>query len=181
MRLIPCSLVLLAWAVVCLATGLATETSRVQTGAADDCLPEPPAALTRDLLGWLAMHSVYDTTQAAADPPGISFCRSGDIIRYEGHDLLADDSLRAAYDQKARRIYLVLPWRADDPRNAATLLHELVHDLQFVARRWPCANATEWEAYRLQASWLEQQGIEPGFDWFAIRLMSRCPYDVHPD
>jgi hypothetical protein len=145
-----------------------------------DCPPDAPGALVRRLLGWLAAHSDYDTGRAAADPPEIRFCRSGEVIRYEGHDILVEPDLRAAFDLRARRIYLVLPWRADDPRNVSALLHELIHDVQFAARDWPCPQATEWEAYRLQAAWLEEQGIDPGFDWFGIHMRARCPGDVHP-
>ena len=98
------------------------------------------------------------------DPPSIAFCEAGEIIRYEGKDLIVDAQLRAAYDLRRRRIFLVLPWRASDARDVSTLLHQLLHDIQFSSHPWPCKGQAEWEAYKLQEAWLAERGLASGFD-----------------
>ncbi len=139
----------------------------------------PPAVgpdLIRELTAWVAGHTDYDTTRPMRDPPSIAFCKAGEIIRYEGKDLIVDAQLRAAYDLRRRRIFLVLPWRASDARDVSTLLH----DIQFSSHPWPCKGQAEWEAYKLQEAWLAERGLASGFDWPQIFLLSRCPRDVHP-
>ena len=79
-----------------------------------------------------------------------------------------------------RRIHLVRPWGAANARDQSRLLHELIHDVQFQNKSWECPNATEWEAYKLHEEWLQQHGINPNFNWFAIQMRARCPRDIHP-
>ena len=55
------------------------------------------------------------------------------------------------------------------------MLHELIHDVQLANREWPCVGAPELEAYMLQAEYLGAYGIDPGFDWRSIFLLSLCP------
>ncbi|WP_317624141.1 DUF6647 family protein [Rhodalgimonas zhirmunskyi] len=148
----------------------------------DVCLPDPslPSLETVDVFyDFLEHETDYDIAPLRATPPDIAFCAQGEKIFYEGRDMIVDTDLRAAYDSRARRIFLVLPWTAKNGRALSTLLHELVHDAQMQAE-WPCPQAMEWEAYQLQARWLESQGIAHGFDWFAIWRLSRCPSTVHP-
>ncbi len=145
------------------------------------CAPPTVApALIRELTTWIASKTDYDTAPTMRDPPVVTFCDTGETIRYEGKDVIVDAQLRAAYDLRHRRIFLVLPWRASDARDVSTLLHELIHDVQFSNRRWLCKGETEWEAYKLQEAWLAENGLASGFDWPQIFLLSRCPRDVHP-
>ncbi|WP_372614847.1 DUF6647 family protein [Aquicoccus sp.] len=144
-----------------------------------ECAPPAPA-LVAALIDWIEAEGGYDVTALRADPPAISFCRAGTVIAYEGHDLIVDPDLRAAYDARSNLIYLVEPWHETDPFDRSVLLHELVHAAQIGARDWPCVQAMEWDAYRLQDAWLRLQGIESGFDWFEIWLLSHCPGEVHP-
>jgi hypothetical protein len=141
----------------------------------DAAIPEVPAALLTELTGWIALHTMYDVRQLAADPPEIRFCAVGSMIDYEGTDLRVEPELRAAYDLPNRVVHLVLPWSADNPIHRSVLLHELVHDVQLSNRDWACVGEPEWEAYTLQALYLEGLGIHPGFDWAAIRRLSTCP------
>jgi len=150
--------------------------------AVPSCPLATPAAMADDripgLLSWIETHSPY---RAGTLPlPRVSFCDPGETIPYEGHEALVYPQLRAAYDLKADRIYLVRPWSVYDAHDLSVLLHELVHYLQFQAHSWPCPQAAEWEAYQLQAAWLAEKGINAGFDWTQIGLMSRCPRDMHP-
>ena len=141
---------------------------------------EVPAALVADLLAWIGGNSGYGIPPAELPPLEVSFCLPGSVVPYEGAELLVQPDLRGVYDLQAGRIYLVLPWSATSPRDVSVLLHELIHHVQFASRSWPCPQAAEWEAYRLQAQWLEAQELEPGFDWFQIWRLSRCPGSVHP-
>lgn len=154
-----------------------------QPGAQPADCPDPsrPSAdLVEELLGWIEARTDYDVAAARAAPPEILFCQTGDSIEYEGNDILVEPGLRAAYDLTSQRIFLVLPWDPDDPRHVSALLHELVHHVQLLNRAWECPEATEWEAYDLQAQWLAENRIDPGFDWLWIYMISRCPRDIHP-
>ena len=140
-----------------------------------DAAPRVPEVLFSELVGWIALHTMYDVGSTWRDPPEVIFCTVGDVIAYEGRDLLVDPALRAAYDLPARRIYLVEPWSSDSLVHRSVLLHELIHDVQLLNRDWPCLAAPEWEAYRLQDLWLQEQGVILPFNWPAIRRLSECP------
>jgi len=166
----------MARALLLLAILLSTSGAR-----ADDTCPAPELApLIADLAAWIADNSTLDTAGLETMPPEVVFCAPQDHIAYAGGELIVEKDLLAAYDLTARRIYLVEPWDIADPLAIATLLHELVHAAQFDSLEWDCQQAAEWQAYRLQAAWLGQQGIDPGFDWAAIALRSLCPSEVHP-
>ena len=140
-----------------------------------DCIEEPSAALVSDLLGWIALNTMYSVKAAWDDPPEVSFCDVGETLAYEGSTLIVEPFLAAAYDLPARRIHLVRPWSEDDPRDVSVLLHELIHDVQLGDHEWPCTGAPELEAYWLQDKWLAERGIVSGFDWRPIIMMSTCP------
>jgi len=172
-----------AWALKSALLGLLLALAPASHGqAAPICPAATPAAMAADripqLLAWIEAHSRYHTNSAPL--PTVSFCDPGEKIQYEGHEALVYPRLQAVYDLKARRIYLVRPWSVYDARDLSVLLHELVHYLQFQSHSWPCPQAAEWEAYHLQAAWLAEKGIDAGFDWAQIGLMSRCRRDVHP-
>lgn len=137
-----------------------------------------PAETTHALENWIETHSEYSPGTLGA--PKVFLCRTGEVISYEGHDMIVDPSLRAAYDLVNDRIFLVAPWSATNLRQVSSLLHELVHRAQFRTRRWTCPNAAEPEAYRLQQEWLAEHGVEARFNWFAIRLRARCFTGRHP-
>ncbi len=141
----------------------------------------PSAELIQELTRWIGAQTGYDITRTLADPPRVSFCDTGQTIIYEDQTLIVDPGLRAAYDLSDRHIYLVLPWDAANPKDVSALLHELIHDVQLINRDWPCVGAPEWQAYKLQETWLAERGIDPGFDWLHIYMYSRCPRDIHPD
>ena len=148
-----------------------------------DCAPppQPSQVLVDSRLDWIEAETDYDTAATRGALPAISFCETGTVISYGGDDMLVDAGLRAAYDVSRGHVFLVLPWDADDPYDASVLLHELVHHVQLTTREWDCIGAPEWEAYKLQERYLKKHGIDPGFDWLHIYMMSRCPRDIHPD
>jgi hypothetical protein len=137
-------------------------------------------ALVRSLTAWIAGHTPYDIARTRDDPPEIRFCLTGETILYEDNRVTVEPPLRAAYDQISRRIYLIAPWQPASPEDQARLLHELIHDIQFLNADWPCPEAAEPEAYRLTAAWMAEAGLVANFDWFGIYLMSRCPAGIHP-
>lgn len=145
---------------------------------ADDAGLRP---LVIDLIGWIGQHSAYDVEALLDNLPEVSFCEPRDEIAYEGRSITMHEPVKGVYDLERARITLVKPWSEQDPKNVGTLLHELVHFVQYASRRWDCWHETELEAYRLHESWLRQQGIEPGFNWVEIFLLSRCSRrDIHP-
>ncbi|MGI1662716.1 DUF6647 family protein [Palleronia sp. KMU-117] len=144
-------------------------------GQGDPASPHVPDTLVTELIGWIALHTMYDLRGLAASPPEIRFCAVGTDIEYEGQTLRVEPELRAAYDLPKRVVHLVLPWSADNPYDRSVLLHELIHDVQLSNRDWACTGEPEWEAYTLQAIYLEEYGIIAPFDWSGILRLSRCP------
>lgn len=172
---LPAALLLLA----ALYAGLAAAPAARAQAPEADC-PLPSDELTASLVRWIGARAGYEVAPVLADPPEIGFCEAGDPIPYGADTLFVEPHERGFYDRANRRITLVLPWSESAPRDVAVLLHELVHDIQFLNRSWDCPAATEWEAYSLQARWLGEQGIDTDFDWAQIALHSRCPGEVHP-
>jgi hypothetical protein len=127
------------------------------------------------LTGWLALTTSYDLSTTYPAPPTVSFCQAGEVIAYEGADLLVDPALLAAYDKDRNHIYLARPWALVNLFDQSVVLHEMIHQAQFANRDWPCVGAPELEAYLLQDRWLREHGIRHPFDWAMIRALSRCP------
>ena len=142
--------------------------------------PHEYTPLIRELVKWIGDHTEYDISRTLNEPPEVSFCNAGTKIIYEGEEIIVDPLIRAAYDTRLRRINLVLPWDASNIRHRSRLLHELIHDVQFLNRGLNCRYEPEWQAYKLQELWLAGHGLESGFNWVQIFLLSRCPRDIHP-
>ena len=138
------------------------------------------AAIVSDLVRWIGRNTSYDISKTLANPPDAQLAPQGMRIAYEGRYIDLGPPLRAVYDAYARSIYLKRPWDAGNVHDLSTLLHELVHDVQYRNRHWPCPRKAEWEAYRLQTAWLAERGEVMGFNWLAGTLMSGCRGDVHP-
>ena len=137
---------------------------------------QPPAPeLVSALTEWIGQHTPYDITGLRAAPPAIRLCRTGERLHYEGRRIVVEPDLRAAYDATARVIYLVAPWDHSSIADQGILLHELIHHVQFGARSWDCLQQPEYEAYGLQALWLEQHGRPVPFSLPQIFIWSRCP------
>ena len=67
----------------------------------------------------------------------------------------------AFYEAETGTVHLALDWDAVDPIDQSVLLHALLHHAQAAsAQTYRCQHARESEAYRLQALWLAQQGID---------------------
>lgn len=178
-------------AAICLAllsTGAQASTELscpVPPGGADAV--QPPLSEPHDLaeeaarlLAWIGAHSDLPIAPVMADLPAVRFCDVGEIVPYEAGDIEVHDRLKGAYDAVHNVIYLVGPWTGETELDRSVLLHELVHAAQMRGPPFPCTAAMEWDAYRLQEAYLAERGIDPGFNWFAIHMLSRCPDLVHP-
>ncbi|GMG83783.1 hypothetical protein LNKW23_29970 [Paralimibaculum aggregatum] len=136
-------------------------------------------SVVKGLERWLDRAAPYPRPMEA---PAIVFIDAAEARAMHRRAGRLDGRLRGLYAATGATIYLVRPWSPRDPRDVSALLHELVHHRQTEARHWYCENAQEWEAYRLQARWLGELGIDPGFYWPAILLEASCtPRDIHPD
>jgi|GEM_PF-2168079 len=147
--------------------------------AADETGPRL-GSIVEGLLTWIDGRTAYDVSAVREAPPAIVFVNEGTRIAYEGRMLDIGPTLAATYDAYAREIHLKCPWDAADPHDVSTLLHELVHDVQYRSRLWACPRQAEWEAYALQADWLEERGARPQRNWLQAVLSSGCLRDVHP-
>ena len=138
-------------------------------------------SLIAELVAWIGDHTKYNVTTALESPPSVTLCAKGTTIQYEDREvtIAPEGLLRALYDAKQRRIHLVRPWNAADMRDRSSLLHELVHDVQYSSRDWACKEEPEWEAYKLQDAWLTENGVRSGFNWTHVYLLSRCRRDTH--
>jgi hypothetical protein len=67
----------------------------------------------------------------------------------------------AIYDEDTQTVDLARDWDEHDPIDQSVLLHALLHHTQPGSAETDCCHhAREAEAYRLQALWLSQQGID---------------------
>lgn len=130
--------------------------------------------LFNEMIGWIAVNTSYDLSTVYYDPPTISFCGVGEVIRYEQSDLLVDVALLAVFDRERRHIFLTQPWAFMSYFDQSVLLHELIHDAQLQTQDWECPGAMEREAYLLQDKWLFEHGVSYSFDWALIRQLSDC-------
>lgn len=147
-------------------------------GARED-VDQQVGDLIQVLESWLDQKSPYQ----GADVPleQIVFVDNKAVVDYHGQSTQLGASVRGVYDEKLATIFLVRPWQADDRFDQSVLLHELAHHRQTYAKHWYCDQAQEWDAYKLQAAYLEEAEIDPGFNWALIVLESSCANrDIHP-
>lgn len=92
-----------------------------------------------------------------------------------------NSEVRGLYLGDSATIYLRNDWNAADLRSRASLLHELVHHVQF-ANKLPsrCPAERERLAYELTLKWLREQGVADPYtvlntDAFTIIFFSACP------
>jgi len=133
-----------------------------------------------ELLNWIGKNTKYNISVALYKLPTIRFCRTGDTIDYEDKDIVLTKPIIAVCDEKKGLITIVQPWSPDNIQNVGTLLHELLHYVQLLNKKWLCWGRAEWEAYKLQAKWLTEHGEKPNFNWVNIILQTRCRRDIHP-
>lgn len=107
------------------------------------------------LTAWIA----HTTDQPPCAPPGV-VTRTATVR--PSLSPLAPHRL-AFYEAPTRTVHLARDWDAIDPVDQSVLLHALLHhaqDLAGAGARERDRHAREADAYRLQALWLAQQGID---------------------
>ena len=92
-----------------------------------------------------------------------------------------DPIVEALYSSKNHTVYLPDSWHSNDLRDRSILLHELVHHLQYLNHvKVTCKSEYEFQAFKLQAAWLSEQGVEypldlMGVDLRYVLMLSHCP------
>lgn len=87
----------------------------------------------------------------------------------------------AFYSEKDHTIYLPDSWNPNALRDRSILLHELVHHLQYLNHvKVTCESEYEFQAFKLEAAWLDEQGVEypldlMGVDLRYVLMLSHCP------
>ncbi len=85
-------------------------------------------------------------------------------------ELTADGfHVEALYSDRDHSSYLADGWKPDNLRRRSILLHELVHHLQYLNhKKVTCESEYELQAFKLQITWLNEQGIEDPLDFLGI-------------
>ncbi len=128
-------------------------------------------ALVSKLMAWVEEQTGYD----APNQPSV-------VASQEKFALVM--KMNGVHYADARAIYIpgmvILnneSWEEDEPRQISLLVHELVHHAQlFSNRKYACADAKEYEAYKLQNQWLEEQGEPPFASQSWVDRMSNCEH-----
>ena len=123
--------------------------------------------------------------------PNVRFADGCQIERLyygDGERECAGD-IAAIYNPMFRTIYLPDTWSADNMTDVSTLLHELVHHVQFsaglTAADYTCAAEMERQAYDAELAWLKAARVEdpmavvgiPPITYFMVtRCLTRPPY-----
>lgn len=152
-----------------------------ETGSSSRALGSPTRqALIEELEDWLDANT--ELPRSAIPLVRVALIAAGDEVSYEGRLTRLEDTVRGLYDEGSATIYLVRPWSGDTAWDRSVLLHELVHHRQAAARHWYCPQAMEWDAYRIQESYLDAHGQTGDFQWGWVLLVSSCASrDHHPD
>lgn len=142
------------------------------------------------LLLWISQHSNF---QPVPQPliPELQVVPQPALVRLVYEDkLLArltpkeiqqlESDIAALYDNENNRIYVAANIDMHSAYGNSVLVHELVHFLQFHQGRneqVACISALEGDAYRIQAKYMNANGLVPEFDEFTIRIRSSCYLD----
>ncbi len=111
----------------------------------------------------------------------LAFVDAGQTIFYEGQMTEIEGKMRGLYDAATATIFLVRPWSGASETDRGVLLHEMVHHRQ-TALYWHCPHEQEWDAYKIQDQYLNENGEQSGFNWFLVALSASCSRrDIFPD
>ncbi len=128
-----------------------------------------------ELITWI----VAQTHWTIHETPPIRLIPYAELAKKSG-EKPTDFHVEALYSDQDRIIYLTDGWRADDLRDRSTLLHELVHHLQYLNHvKVTCEFEYEFQAFKLQAVWLSEQGVEDpldlmGINPFFLLMLGQC-------
>ncbi len=146
--------------------------ARPPVGPDSITFPSPSiAALVNELEEWLDRESRY---KRRSIPMTVRFAGTETMKSAASMPGVQGFALRGYYHPPTATIYLLGSWSPDNPYDVSVLLHELVHHRQQSLTHWECPGAQERPAYRLQERWLAERGLEAPFNWFVVRILSRC-------
>ena len=142
------------------------------------------------LMLWISQVSGIPMPQTV---PDIKYLESNQL--YERHFGVkpppeTTTTVRAIYDRQTKTIYMTKGWAPDNHNNVGTLVHELVHFMQFEStpydspgfrQRYPCLQAVEKEAYEVQEKWFKSMKLDmyevSALNVLFILMISQCsPY-----
>jgi hypothetical protein len=128
----------------------------------------------------LAAWIIEQTHWSSRELPPIRFVPAAEMRKVLSSEEAIDLKMEAFYSEKDHSIYLLDSWRSDNLRDRSILLHELVHHLQYLNHvKELCPGEAEFQAFRLQADWLGEQGVEYpvdliGIDPLIILMLGHC-------
>ena len=140
-------------------------------------------ALAWVLMLWIAWSSPLPLPDEA---PRVGFmgewtmrCQEWDRARGEcgPESARSAPEIKAFYDPREKMIYLRWEWRPWKIRDLATLVHELVHHMQYAAgvdKTAECKSALEVDAYGLQNRWVAAWGLPLENDELFMVFVSMC-------
>lgn len=118
------------------------------------------------------------------EPPPVVYMSRGELHQLTAHSHQLGDRylVGGMYNSREDMVYLPNTFDLDNPYERSVLVHELVHYIQDARRiRFDCPALYEEQAYRLQAVWLEGQGLTPTaiphFVLSEIRLCDRHAFE----
>lgn len=129
------------------------------------------------LIAWI----VAQTHWTSHETPPIRLISSGEIQKRYAAEAPAAFRIEAFYSEKDHTVYLPDSWHPNTLRDRSILLHELVHHLQYLNHvKVTCESEYEFQAFKLQAAWLSEQGVEYPLDLMAVNpravlMLSHCP------
>lgn len=112
-------------------------------------------------------------------PPEVKFVSQKELQTMYCGDNKPCYTLKAVYLNKDKTIYLPTGFKGESKEEQSTLVHELVHHLQFVLEASPPPCFDEAEAYFIEDIWRKQNGLQlntptPGFQQF----LGRCVLNI---
>ena len=144
-------------------------------------------ALAWVLMWWIAWSS---SLPLPSEVPRVAFmgewtmrCSGWDRARGEcGPEAAAAvPEIVAFYEPREKMIYLRWEWKPWSVVDLGTLVHELVHHMQFSAgldKTAECKSALETDAYRLQNQWTVLWGQRAESDALFMAFVSMCHWDA---
>ena len=142
-------------------------------------------ALMLEMLAWLHKEGVVSGEHASpiAEPPNLLIVPQTEMLQVAFGDRLPASSEKGGlkiyglYNFKNETIYLLDEIDLSSPQGRGTLVHELVHYLQYEHgenHRVKCKNELEPDAYALEAKYLSREKKRAKFNHHQISRLSRC-------
>lgn len=129
------------------------------------------------LIAWIVAKTHWTSSAA----PTVRFVSQAQIDKMYTGGQPSNLVAHSLYCEDDHAIYLPDGWNPNSLLDRSELLHELVHHLQYLNHvPATCPAEYEWQAYKLQAAWLHDQGVEDPLALMSVApetiyLLSHCP------